>query len=243
MDRKRYMAEVYPRYWLTAREKIYGFPEYDRNLCRFISGRTPKGAKLLEVAVGTGYPFADYFQKAGYEVSGVDISAELVKKCLELNPNIHAKLGDAEALDYPHGAFDCVYCFHSTWYFPDVRRAVSEMIRVTRPGGLIVFDVQNLNHAGIGATYRRKHRQTTALGTTVRYAKNLAKLVLRRGEVSWSYVLYEVPTRPEELYQQLASADVSSWQVMARRGDDSLEEKPERGSLGAFARLVFAISH
>lgn len=132
MDRKTYMREVYSKSWISAREEIYGFLEYDKNLCNYICKHVPEAGKLLEVAIGTGYPFADFFQKAEYSVQGIDISPKLIEKCRQLYPKINCKVGDAEDLDYPDDFFDCVYCFHSTWYFPNLNKAIDEMLRVTR---------------------------------------------------------------------------------------------------------------
>jgi len=56
MDRKKYIKEIYSRYWLNARERIYWFSEYDKNLCRHIHEHIPKGWKILDVGIGTGYP-------------------------------------------------------------------------------------------------------------------------------------------------------------------------------------------
>src|SRR5215475_8510508 len=121
MDRKEFMRSVYSGYWLGARDKIYGFMEYDRHLCEYLTAQAshrdgsassrPEALTLLEVAIGTGYPIADHLQKSGHEVHGVDISPELVHRCRELNPAIQAKVGDAENLDYPDATFDATYCF------------------------------------------------------------------------------------------------------------------------------------
>src|SRR5690242_8755206 len=139
MDRKEFMRSVYSGYWLGARDKIYGFMAYDRQLCEYVSAQVAGQGTVLEVAIGTGYPIADYLQQAGHEVHGVDISPELVDRCHELNPAIQAKVGDAENLDYPDATFDVTYCFHSTWYFPNLARAIGEMVRVTKPGGSVLL--------------------------------------------------------------------------------------------------------
>ena len=34
-----------------------------------------------------------------------------------------------------------------TWYFPDVFKAIKEMIRVTKQGGRVIFDLQNKDHS------------------------------------------------------------------------------------------------
>jgi len=33
--RKKYMRDIYSQYWITAREKIYGFTQYDKNLIKY----------------------------------------------------------------------------------------------------------------------------------------------------------------------------------------------------------------
>lgn len=135
IDRKTYVKDVYSRYWISAREKKYGFMEYDKNLCKYISDLIPPNKQILEVAIGTGYPVADFFQKKGYLVHGIDLSPALIQKCKTINSDIECKVGDAENIEYPDNYFDLSYCFHSTWLFPDLKKALDEMLRVTKQGG------------------------------------------------------------------------------------------------------------
>jgi len=65
----------------------------------------------------------------------IDIAPTLIDKCKQLNPDIKCKVGDAEDLEYPDNYFHLTYCFHSTWYFPRLNKAIDEMLRVTRSGG------------------------------------------------------------------------------------------------------------
>jgi ubiquinone/menaquinone biosynthesis C-methylase UbiE len=238
-ERKDYMREVYSKYWINARESIYGFQEYDRHLCQYILDRIQQPGKLLEVAIGTGYPFGDFLQHSGYEVHGIDISPRLVEKCLHANPKIHAVVGDAEALPYPDSSFNCSYCFHSTWYFPRVTNALEEMVRVTSPGGLIMFDIQNRNNDHIQHIYRKRLFENKGIGRVVKTAKNVAKLILRRDVPDWHFVMFEVPTFPEEMYAYLGKAPVRSWGMLVRMPDDTLEERKPVGPQQEFQRLVF----
>jgi len=236
MDRKHFMREVYSHYWLRARETKYGFMDYDQRLCDTIASRSPERGKLLEVAIGTGYPIADALQKHGFEIHGIDISPALIEKCLTTNPAIHAKVGDAENLDYADGEFDAAYCFHSTWYFPDLPRVIDEMLRVTRPDGFIVFDIQNRANPEIAAEYDKRLAQVRpGLGPRLNlHARNLAKVILRRGNPNWHGLVYEVPTDPKAIQEHLGDRE---YQVL----DRELKTVDGPGTFSEYPRLVFIV--
>lgn len=242
MDRKTYIRDVYSKYWITAREKIYGFTEYDKNLCNYLCEYVPNGGKVLEVAIGTGYPFGDFFQKAGYLTYGIDISPALIEKCQQINPNIKSKVGDAEDLDYLDNYFDCTYCFHSTWYFPDLNKAIDEMLRVTRPGGLVMFDIQNRNNKEIDSCYQKQLSESKGLRRIIRYGKNIvARVILHHGTPIWCSVIHEVPTYPESIYRHLKDRQVTNFKVMVEKNDESIEVKDGYDSFKDYGRLVFVV--
>jgi ubiquinone/menaquinone biosynthesis C-methylase UbiE len=238
MDRKTYMKNIYWKYWLDARENRYGFSRYDENLCGFIQQNVAVGVPILEVALGTGYPIADFLQSSGYQLYGSDISYPLVKKAQINNPSIHCSVGDAEELPYPEECFALTYCFHSTWYFPNLTKAIDEMIRVTRSGGYVIFDIQNRNAKNIAAALKRRLRANTVL---FKYAKNVFKLALRRGSPDWHCTVYEVPAYPETVCAHLSKVGVTDFDVMARSTDDRLQQVNERGSSEEYGRLIFVI--
>jgi len=242
MNRKEFVRDVYSRYWITARDKIYSNLPYDQNLVKYVRDRIPPGAELLEVAIGTGEPFGRLFVDAGYRMSGIDISPALVARCKELHPGIDCQLGDAEHMDFPDGRFACTYCFHSTWYFPDLEKAIREMIRVTQTGGLVVFDIMNLDHPRIRSYHERKVAETQGVRRVYRFAKNVAKLLL--GQVPyWSNIVYETPTRPGAVFGWLQSIGGGNYTLMGRQADDSLVGlDPTSPSLAEYERLVFSVT-
>jgi len=242
MDRKQYMKEVYPKYWMTAREEIYGFGEYDKNLCRYLLERIPAGENVLEVAVGTGYPIADFPYKAGCSIYGIDISWDLIEKCRQINPNIKCMVGDVENLPYPDSSFGCTYCFHSTWYFPNLPKAIDEMLRVNRSPGLVMFDIQNLNAKKIAAGHRKRLAGSGIIGKMITYGKNMAKIILRRGTPVWNSIVFEVPTYPETLYKHFEQIGVLRFQVMIWRDDRTLELRDEKSAFEDYDRLVFIVN-
>ena len=175
-NRKEYIKKIYSQTWVKNLDPSTGiFQNYEKNLCAYIKARVPLKEKMLEVGIGKGETFASFFAKEGYSVYGIDISPDLVKECKMLNRNINCKAGDAENLDYPDNFFYLTYCFKSTWYFPNLLRAVDEMFRVTKPGGFIIFDVMNKNNPEINRAYQKCLFKATSLGRVIVLFKNIVK--------------------------------------------------------------------
>ena len=244
MDRKTYIKNIYSRYWIEAREKEYGFLEYDKNLCNYILKNLKKNSNILEVAIGTGFPFGDYFQNNGYKVYGVDIASILIEKCKKLNPDINCKIGDAENLEYPDNFFSCTYCFHSTSYFTDLIKSIDEMIRVTTPNGIIIFDIQNRNNKDIIQNYNKMvlYKSNGLLRRLIRFAKNITKIILRKGVADWTDVVHEIPTYPEIIYQYLKKSKIKNYKIMVKSSsNDNLEHKSKNDSFKDYSKKVFVL--
>lgn len=96
---------------------------------------------VLEVAIGTGLNLPYY--PDGIRLSGVEWSPAMLavarRRAADLGREVDLRQGDAQALDFPGGVFDTVVCTFSLCAIPDDRRAVSEMARVLRTGGLLLL--------------------------------------------------------------------------------------------------------
>ncbi|MGA8113693.1 MAG: class I SAM-dependent methyltransferase [Actinocatenispora sp.] len=96
---------------------------------------------VLEVAIGTGLNLPHY--PAGVRLTGIEQSPEMLAvarhRAESSRHEVDLRLGDAQALDFPDATFDSVVCTFSLCAIPDERRAVAEMVRVLRPGGLLLL--------------------------------------------------------------------------------------------------------
>ena len=73
-------------------------------------------------------------------VVGLDLSAELIAAGRELAPaNCELSVGDATALPFEYGSFDIVGCMRVLHHARRPELVVSELARVTRPGGRILL--------------------------------------------------------------------------------------------------------
>jgi len=79
----------------------------------------------------------------GVRLTGVDLSPAMLAiardRARQLGRDVTLRTGDMQALDLPDNAFDTVVCTLSLCGIPDDRRAVAEMVRVLRPGGLLLL--------------------------------------------------------------------------------------------------------
>lgn len=246
MDRKTYSRDIYSKYWITARESnsfSKGLLEYEKNMCDYISKQISKGGKLLDVAIGTGYPFGYFLQRAGYRVNGIDIAPILIEKCQELFPNINCHVGDAEDLEYPDNYFDCVYCFNATFYFTNLNKALDEMLRVTKEEGLVIFDIKNSKNKAVAQNYKKSLSQNKGIGRIARYVKNIVKIFLPNETPLWDWnaPIHEVPTDPKTVKDYLENKNIDNYQIMAKKGDGTLEKKYSNSSFEEYERLVFSI--
>ena len=103
------------------------------------------GDRVLEVGVGTGINAALYPRHCA--VTGIDLSSSMLEKARErvARKDIrHVRLleMDAASMQFADNSFDIVYAPYLISVVPDPVGVASEMHRVCRPGGRVIF----LNH-------------------------------------------------------------------------------------------------
>lgn len=106
-----------------------------------------KGSKILDVATGTGQQ-AFAFAKKGYEVTGIDLSDAMIGVAKKKNKFRNAKfeVADATNLPFEDNIFDVSAISFALHDMPlSIREKVlKEMVRVTKPQGIIVVADYNL---------------------------------------------------------------------------------------------------
>ena len=112
----------------------YSRARLDRWLERFLPG-LGDGARLLDIGCGTGHQMAA-LRARGFEVTGVDGSAEMLAHARANNPEAELYEADVARLPLPDESFDIVLCVEVLRYLESPELAVAEMARVLRPGGV-----------------------------------------------------------------------------------------------------------
>lgn len=100
------------------------------------------GERVLDVACGTGV-VAITAARMGATVEGLDLTPALLERARQnaalAGASIDFQEGDVEALPYPDASFDVVLSQFGHMFAPRPEVAISEMLRVLRPGGRLAF--------------------------------------------------------------------------------------------------------
>jgi len=99
-----------------------------------------RGKRVLEVGCGTGLILSRLAAEAD-EAVGMDLSKGMLKSARERGLSV--AVASATQLPFPDNSFDVVCSFKVLAHVPDIRSALSEITRVTRPGGRMVLEFYN----------------------------------------------------------------------------------------------------
>ena len=94
------------------------------------------GDRVLEVGCATGALTA-YLADIGYQVTGLDRSDDMIRRGRNDHPGLDLLVGDAMQLSHDSGSFDAVVAASVINVVPDAQLVMSEMKRVSAPGGTI----------------------------------------------------------------------------------------------------------
>lgn len=130
---ERYRQLALDPYWdpfTYSRKKI-------EEVCATYLDALPDGASVLDVGCGTGEQLR---RLAGrFACSGCDPSTGMLAYARRNNPEVAFECAEAEHLPYPDDAFDAVLCIEVVRYLEQPERALAELYRVLRPGGLCLL--------------------------------------------------------------------------------------------------------
>lgn len=150
--------------------------------------RPQPGERILDVAAGTGASSAP-MAKAGALVTALDLSAGMVEEGRRRHPDIEFVLGSAEELPFQADTFDAVTISFGLRNVQHPRQALSEFLRVLKPGGRLF--VCEFSQPPVGVV-RRSYE--AYLGTVL---PGLARVASSNPE-AYRYLVESIRSWPEQ---------------------------------------------
>lgn len=106
------------------------------------------GQRVLDVGCGPGGMTRELVARTGAaHVTAIDPSAPFVQACRDRNPGVDVREGVAEQLPFADGEFDATVACLVVGFLSDAAAGAAEMVRVTRPGGVVAacfWDLANM---------------------------------------------------------------------------------------------------
>ncbi len=102
----------------------------------------PKGSRVLDVGCGIGGSSRILSNDYGFDVVGISISQQQIKRANELNTNTEFcrfEVMNALDLKFEKGSFDGVWSVEAGPHIVDKQKYADEMLRVLRPGGVLAI--------------------------------------------------------------------------------------------------------
>lgn len=99
----------------------------------------PPPCRILDIGCGTAWT-SEFLAKAGYTVTGLDISTDMLRAAARVRPTARLTLlaGDCEAIPTMR-SFDAVTCYGSLHHIDDLPAALTNCRRVLRPDGVLIL--------------------------------------------------------------------------------------------------------
>ena len=139
LQRSRNYFETVAGDWERIRKSYFD----DRVTSIAIEKLLPGNLVLADIGCGTGsltFELARFARK----VIGVDLSAEMLRRATTVASergarNTEFRIGDVLALPLAAHSVDAAFCVMVLHFLPDPQGAISELCRITRPGGRVIL--------------------------------------------------------------------------------------------------------
>jgi SAM-dependent methyltransferase len=177
----------------------------------------PPRAEVLEVGCGAGWMWAEAAARlpADLDLTLTDLSSGMVREAVDRVGSLGryrvtvGRVADAQELPFRSASFDVVVANYVLHHVPDTRRAIREMARVLRPGGILVVACVGDGHLAELHQIRREvfgESLGNALASTFGASAGAEVLPATFGAVDWHPYRDRLDCRdPDDVIEYLSS--------------------------------------
>ncbi len=145
-DSFKYRSQRYPAEPKTCDQYSYVIRKF--HVLRMLDNIPQTGGAILDIGCGPGIYTRDLMLR-GWEVWGMDLSPKMLEVAEQSIADLpeanraHFSMGQVENLSFDESFFDAVICIGVVPYVNSLEKTISEISRVLKPGGFVLFQVSN----------------------------------------------------------------------------------------------------
>jgi len=130
------------------------------------------------------------------KISGIDFSDDMVNLSREINKEavkastVEILKGNVSDIPYPGRSFDLVTAFETDYFWDDMRKALQDILRVLKEGGIFLI----VDEAYLHELYEVRNKQWSELMGTDFYSPEEYDLLLSESGFSFTKII-EIPER------------------------------------------------
>jgi ubiquinone/menaquinone biosynthesis C-methylase UbiE len=153
---------------------------------------------VLDVATGTARLPQALFQRPtfGGRVVALDLSRQMLRQAASKMTLYRDRLTllwqDATRLPFPDAVFDAVTCLEALEFLPDAKATLTEMVRVLRPGGLLLTS----SRTGPGARWMPGRAMSREAFVALLESLSLSDVLVSTWQVDYDIAWARKPGRP-----------------------------------------------
>lgn len=179
------------------------------------------GMRILDVSSGRGTQSIFYARKFGVQVTGIDISEEMVKSAMENAKNEKVQdltkfeIGDSQELPLEDNVFDVVINECAVGIPDDSQKVLDEMVRVAKKGGTVIIHE---------STWRKKLSDTEKEEISERYGTTPLEYdewieMLQNAGVSEIITEFDQWSKPEMFWKIRRDREVEDYTKVLTRSE------------------------
>lgn len=224
-----------------------GQKHYKKIATELLKGVELKDKEVLDVGCGTGILSLHSLKQGAARVVGGDLSEYMLNQCrIKANAanyseaQLELRQFDTESLPFDNNSFDVVTSSMVLGIVPDQKKAIAEMVRVLKPGGLVAFSTHGPNYYREGIEASFKAASIYTLGYRIEFwprKKPEIRRMLERANLvdinTYQLVWQDTFESSEQAYNFLAATSAAWW--YSKFPVDKIAEE-ERKVLKSFKR-------
>jgi len=139
IESEKYQAAIYVD---TYYSRLIAYEGYKQEVLDFM-GHLPRHARVLDVGCGTGW-FLSLLKKQGWtDLSGLDISPDMLAIAKEAIPQARLHQAPIEEFSAGSGTYDVITCLGTLHHMPNLGKVAARLHDLLAPGGTLIIHEPN----------------------------------------------------------------------------------------------------